>query len=64
MNKDSAFACKFLDSKWKALDHEKHMQKLKEMKSCLKIERPKKYRYFKYQAKKKQLIEGKNPHLR
>jgi hypothetical protein len=39
------------------MDHEKHMKKLREMKSCIKLSKPRNAALFHKQAKKKQQQE-------
>ena len=52
---------RYLDSKWRAMMHEKHMQKLRDMKPCLRIKKPNslKIKRAGTRAKRRQIMEGK-----
>jgi len=52
-------ASKLLSAKWQEKDHQIHLQKLQNIKSAIKVQKPHEFAHLKSKPKKNQMLEGK-----
>ena len=52
-------ASKLLSAKWQEKDHQRHLQKLREIKSAINVQRPASFNHIRTKPKKNQMLEGK-----